>query len=179
MALTMLLGGARSGKSTAAVARGRAYDGPVLFVATGEVRDAEMADRVSRHRDERPAGWATVEAPVDVSDALAAAPGEALVVVDCLSLWVANLLERGVAEIDIERQATQTARRAARRPAPTVTVSNEVGMGLVPTYELGRRYRDLLGRVNSIWVGTAAEAYLVVAGALLPLHSCRRYDDGT
>lgn len=169
MALTVLLGGARSGKSTLAVARARAFGGPVVFVATGEARDAEMVERIARHRAERPAGWTTVEAPLELTAALSDAPDEAYVIVDCLSLWVANLLERGDDEDAMTARAQQAAGLAAQRAAPTIAVSNEVGMGVVPAYPAGRAYRDVLGRVNAIWAAVAAEAVLVVAGRLLAL----------
>lgn len=169
MALTVLLGGARSGKSSLAVRRARAFGGPVVFVATGEARDAEMAERIARHRDERDATWSTVEAPVDVVGALRGVPADACAIVDCLSLWVANLLERGLGEEEILALAGEAADYAAGRGAPTIAVSNEVGMGVVPVYELGRRYRDVLGRVNATWVDRAAAAALVVAGRTLSL----------
>jgi adenosyl cobinamide kinase/adenosyl cobinamide phosphate guanylyltransferase len=162
MSLTLLIGGARAGKSALALRRAREQGGAVVFVATAEARDAEMAERIARHRAERDPAWATVEAPVDVAGALAAAPAEACVVVDCLTLWVANLLEREDAEI--ERLAAEAAGLAAGRAGATIAVSNEVGMGVVPASALGRRYRDLLGRVNAVWAERAAAAALVVAG---------------
>jgi adenosylcobinamide kinase / adenosylcobinamide-phosphate guanylyltransferase len=169
MALTLLLGGARSGKSSLALRRARSFDGPVVFVATGEAGDDEMAVRIARHRGERPAHWTTVEAPLELSDALAAVPAEACAIVDCLSLWVANLLLRGDGEDAVMELAVEAARRAADRAAPTIAVTNEVGMGVVPVHELGRRYRDVLGRVNVAWADAAAEAALVVAGRPLAL----------
>ncbi len=147
MALTLLIGGARSGKSALAVARGRAHGGPVVFVATAEARDEEMAERIGRHRAERPAGWTTVEAPVELEAALEAADPDACVIVDCLSLWVANLLERGE---EVAERAERAARIAAGRQAPAIAVTNEVGMGIVPVNELARRYRDELGRANAV-----------------------------
>ena len=169
MALTLLLGGVRSGKSALALRRARAFGGPVVFVATGEPRDAEMADRIARHRAERDPSWPTVEAPVEVAAALADVPPGACAIVDCLSLWVANLLERGDGEDAIADIAAEAARLAAAREGPTIAVSNEVGMGVVPPYELGRLYRDVLGRVNVTWADHAAEALLVVAGRSLAL----------
>jgi len=169
MALTLLLGGARSGKSTLAVRRARALGGPVVFVATGEALDGEMAERIARHRAERDAGWSTVEAPVDLAGALRGLPADACAIVDCLSLWVANLLQRDLGEADVVGLAVETGQLAAARPAPTIAVSNEVGMGVVPPYELGRRYRDVLGRVNATWAELAADAALVVAGRALAL----------
>jgi adenosyl cobinamide kinase/adenosyl cobinamide phosphate guanylyltransferase len=169
MALSVLLGGARSGKSTLALEHGLAYDGPVCFIATATAGDREMAARIARHRTERPRQWETVEEPLELDGALARARDEALVIVDCLTLWVSNQLDSGAGEETIAEQAARAARRAAERPAPVVAVSNEVGMGIVPADPLTRRFRDLHGRVNAIWVAHAAEASLVVAGALLHL----------
>jgi adenosylcobinamide kinase / adenosylcobinamide-phosphate guanylyltransferase len=166
VALTLFLGGARSGKSALAVARARAHAGPVVFIATAEARDEEMAERIGRHRAERPAGWTTVEAPLALEAALEGADPRACVVVDCLSLWVANLLERGENPAPHSERA---ARIAAARAALTIAVTNEVGMGIVPVNELARRYRDELGRANAVWAAVAAEAALVVAGRLLRL----------
>jgi len=171
MALTLLLGGARCGKSSLALRRARALARPVVFVATGEPRDAEMAERIARHRDERDPAWSTVEAPLELATALAGAPAGSCAIVDCLSLWVANLLERGDDEDAVTRLAGAAAELAATRDGPTIAVSNEVGMGVVPVYELGRRYRDVLGRVNAIWADHSAAAMLVVAGRSLPLEA--------
>jgi adenosyl cobinamide kinase/adenosyl cobinamide phosphate guanylyltransferase len=169
MALTLLLGGARSGKSALALSRARAFAGPVVFIATGEARDAEMTERIARHRLERDRGWSTVEAPIDLAAALTVVPASACTIVDCLSLWVANLLERGDGEDEVVRVASEAARLAASREGPAIAVTNEVGMGVVPPYELGRFYRDVLGRVNATWADHAAEALLVVAGRPLAL----------
>jgi adenosylcobinamide kinase/adenosylcobinamide-phosphate guanylyltransferase len=171
MPLTLLVGGARSGKSTLALRRARRFGGAVVFVVTAEPRDAEMAERIARHRAERDPGWATVEAPTDLAAALSSAPAEACLVVDCLTLWVANLLERGE---PVVARAAEAADLAAGRPGPTIAVTNEVGMGLVPSSALGRRYRDVLGRVNAVWAEAAAEALLVVAGRTVRLE---RADD--
>jgi adenosylcobinamide kinase / adenosylcobinamide-phosphate guanylyltransferase len=167
MSLVLLLGGARSGKSSLAVRLAAESGTPVVFVATGEARDAEMAERIDRHRAERPAGWQTVEEPFALARALEAAPPDACVVVDCLSLWVANVLERG--DGDVEHQAATAAEIAATRAAKTIAVSNEVGLGVVPATPAGRAYRDVLGRVNAAWAGAAEEAYFVVAGKGLRL----------
>ena len=166
MPLTLLVGGARSGKSTLALRRAHRFGGAVVFVATAEAGDREMAERIARHRAERAARWSTVEEPLALAEAIAAPPGDACVIVDCLTLWVANLMER---ELDPEALAVEAAGLAARRPAPTIAVTNEVGMGVVPSSALGRRYRDALGRVNAIWADRAAEALLVVAGRTLRL----------
>jgi adenosylcobinamide kinase / adenosylcobinamide-phosphate guanylyltransferase len=165
MTLVLLIGGARSGKSRLAVERAARAGLPVVFVATGEAGDDEMAARIAQHRRERPPEWTTVEEPAELARAIAAAPGADVLVVDCLSLWVANVFER----IAVEDAAAEAARLAAARPGPTIAVTNEVGLGIVPDNELARRYRDALGRVNAIWAAAAGEAYFVVAGRALRL----------
>jgi adenosylcobinamide kinase / adenosylcobinamide-phosphate guanylyltransferase len=169
MGLTVLLGGARSGKSALAQRLAGRWDGPVAVVATGQAGDAEMAERIARHRAARPAGWATVEEPLELAAALAAASGDTFVVVDCLTLWVSNLLEQGLDDAEVEARARAAAATAAARAAPTVAVSNEVGSGIVPADPLSRRYRDLLGQVNAVWAVAADHALLLVAGRAVPL----------
>ena len=158
MTLVVYIGGARSGKSRLAVERARASGVPVLFIATGEAGDEEMAGRIARHRAERPGGWSTVEEPLELARALREAPQDATVVVDCLSLWVANGGGDGAA-LDA----------AVARDTLTIAVSNEVGLGIVPDNALARAYRDDLGRVNAAWCAAADEAWLVVAGKTLRL----------
>jgi adenosylcobinamide kinase / adenosylcobinamide-phosphate guanylyltransferase len=167
--LVVLLGGARSGKSARAVDLAVRRGGPVTFVATGEAGDEEMAARIAHHRATRPAGWSTVEEPLELRRAVADADPGSTLVVDCLSLWVANAMGRGDSDADIEAHALSSAEAAATRPGLTVAVSNEVGLGIVPATPVGRRYRDVLGRVNAIWVDAADEASLVVAGRALRL----------
>lgn len=169
MSLTFLLGGARSGKSLLAVELARAWEGPVTFIATGEPSDDEMVERIRIHRGERPAEWQTVEVPLDVREALEVVADEAAVVLDCLSLWVANLFERGDSAQEIELESRAVSALAAARRSLTVAVSNEVGLGVVPNTELGRRYRDVLGRVNAAWAADAEYAAFVVAGRSLRL----------
>jgi adenosylcobinamide kinase/adenosylcobinamide-phosphate guanylyltransferase len=173
MPLTLLLGGARSGKSSLAVARARALTVPVVFIATAEALDAEMEERVARHRAEREPDWATVEEPLDLERALVEAPAQACAIVDCLSLWVANLVQQGLGEEEVMECSQPAAEAALARPGATIAVSNEVGMGVVPEFELGRRYRDALGRVNAAWAAAADEALLVVAGRTLKLEAAR------
>jgi adenosyl cobinamide kinase/adenosyl cobinamide phosphate guanylyltransferase len=169
MTLSVLLGGAGSGKSTLAVRCGACYDGPVCFIATATAGDQEMATRIARHRGERPATWQTVEEPLELEAALARADDDALVIVDCLTLWVSNQLAAGARGLDIAEHAAAAAQRAAARAAPVVAVSNEVGMGIVPAEALARHFRDVHGRVNATWVAHASQASLVVAGAILRL----------
>ncbi len=169
MSLTFLLGGARSGKSSLAIGLAREWRGPVTFIATAEAGDDEMAERIRLHRVERPAEWTTVEAQLDVRSAVETAPEEAAILLDCLSLWVANLLARGDEAAEIEAENDALSALAAARRALTVVVSNEVGLGVVPPTELGRLYRDVLGRVNARWAAEAEHAAFVVAGRSLPL----------
>jgi adenosylcobinamide kinase/adenosylcobinamide-phosphate guanylyltransferase len=185
--LVLILGGARSGKSAYAerlatdLAGGAGAEGSVLYVATAQALDDEMAQRIARHRAARPAGWRTLEEPLDLGPAIAAARQEAAVVlVDCVTLWLTNLLLGGSGDASsgpTEDEATARARAAvdallqAHRAglASTILVSNEVGMGVVPPYPLGRLYRDVLGRVNTWLAAEADRAVLMVAGLPLPL----------
>jgi adenosylcobinamide kinase / adenosylcobinamide-phosphate guanylyltransferase len=169
VSLTFLLGGARSGKSALATELAALWGGRVTLIATGEARDDEMAARIEAHRAERPAEWETVEEPLDLQAALAAVPVDVGVIVDCLSLWVANMIERGDGDDDVQALSERAAAVARKRTSPTIVVSNEVGLGVVPASPLGRRYRDLLGRVNAQWAAAADEAALVVAGRRLRL----------
>jgi adenosylcobinamide kinase/adenosylcobinamide-phosphate guanylyltransferase len=165
----LVLGGARAGKSTFAVARARAVAGDggrVAFVATAEAGDGEMTARIARHRTERPAHWDTVESPRALVDALVRLRSVAdVVVVDCLTLWVANLLDRSDDELaaEIGRLAEEVDRPAFE----LILVSNEVGLGVHPETALGRRYRDALGRLNQAVAQAAMEVVLLVAGCPL------------
>lgn len=169
MGLVFLVGGARSGKTALALGLAADSGGPVVVVATAEAREEEMAARIERHRAERPRDWSTLEVPLDVTRALAGAPEEACVVVDCLTLWTSNALEAGWSDEAVERAAGELAGLAAGRSALTLVVSNEVGLGIVPDTPLGRRYRDVHGRVNAVVAAAAERAVFVVAGRTLEL----------
>jgi adenosyl cobinamide kinase/adenosyl cobinamide phosphate guanylyltransferase len=158
--LVLLIGGARSGKSRLAVELAKAAEAPVTFIATGWAGDEEMAERIALHREERPSEWSTVEEPRELARALGAVPAGETVLVDCLSLWVANL--EGAAP-------SEPAEVASARDGLTIAVTNEVGLGIVPANALARSYRDELGRVNAHWAELADEAWLVVAGRRLRL----------
>ncbi|MDX6470481.1 MAG: adenosylcobinamide kinase / adenosylcobinamide-phosphate guanylyltransferase [Gaiellaceae bacterium] len=168
MSLVVLLGGARSGKSQLALRLAERGSAPVVFLATGEALDEEMADRIERHRQERPAEWTTVEEPLELERAIAGAALDATLVVDCLSLWVSNVIERRPAA-EIEAAGAAAADAAAARPGLTIAVTNEVGLGIVPDNALARSYRDVLGRVNALWVERAENAYFVAGGRTIEL----------
>ena len=167
--LIVLIGGARSGKSDLAVHMGKRFAGRVTFVATAQRVDGDMRERIERHQAERPS-WPTIEAPLALAATLACVPDNHFVIVDCLTLWLANALYGEWADDDIFDETIAASTRAAGRVGPTVAVTNEVGLGIHPDTELGRRYRDLLGRVNRIWAQTAAKSLFLVAGRAVPLH---------
>jgi adenosylcobinamide kinase / adenosylcobinamide-phosphate guanylyltransferase len=169
MGLTVLLGGARSGKSELSSKLASSTDLPVVVVVTAEARDEEMTERIRRHRDSRPAGWSTVEEPIELATAVRDLAPDAFAVLDCLSLWVSNAMEAGLGDERIIDEAREIASALAKRAAPAVVVSNEVGLGIVPVNALARRYRDTLGRVNTAFVSEAEGAYFVVAGKALAL----------
>jgi adenosyl cobinamide kinase/adenosyl cobinamide phosphate guanylyltransferase len=168
MSLTVILGGARSGKSAIAVESGKRHDGNVVYIATAPELDEDMADRIARHRAERPFSWTTEEEQIDIADAFEAA-GDALVIIDCLTLWTSNLMWQDRTDDEIHAIASLTASKASERAAPTIAISNEVGMGVHPDTTLGRRYRDVLGRVNQLWVAASSKSLLLVAGRAIEL----------
>jgi adenosylcobinamide kinase / adenosylcobinamide-phosphate guanylyltransferase len=166
--ITFLVGGARSGKSSLAVELGRRHEGPVCFVATSPPLDDDLAARIARHRQARP-DWPTIEEPVELASAVEKADQDALVIVDCLTVWVSNLMLRGDDEPEVTGAAGAFVGALLDRSGPAVVVSNEVGSGVHPERELGRRYRDLLGRANQIVAAAADTTLLVVAGRVLRL----------
>lgn len=196
--ISLILGGARSGKSSFAekLAQARAGENGVLYVATLQPFDEEMRERVIKHKASRPASWRTVEAPFELASGLfAGLKKEKLALIDCLTVWTGNriLRESGLdidhavleddpegaipeasltekqpdyvkLEVDIIKELEEMITEARRRKTGLIMVSNEVGMGLVPPYPLGRAYRDLLGRVNQRLAALSDEVFLVVAG---------------
>jgi adenosylcobinamide kinase / adenosylcobinamide-phosphate guanylyltransferase len=168
--VTLVLGGARSGKSR--LAEQLAFEAEaVAYIATARPCDAEMAEKIRRHQEERPKGWRTVEEPLEVGLAVAVnARSSGYVIVDCLTLFAANLLEASQGDTTVIEQRVTRLIEALRAPGcPVVLVSNEVGSGVVPAYELGRRYRDLLGEINQRVAACADHVLLMVAGLPLTL----------
>lgn len=166
--LTLVLGGVRAGKSRHAQSLAQAGQ-RVLVVATAEAGDEEMAARIQAHRAERPADWDTLEEPFEVVTALdRRLPGYDTVLLDCLTLWVSNLLLGNVdaaqAAPDISAEADSLLRLYEQGDASWIVVSNEVGLGVVPANDLARSYADELGRVNQIFAAAADDVVLMVAG---------------
>jgi adenosylcobinamide kinase / adenosylcobinamide-phosphate guanylyltransferase len=164
MTTTLVLGGARSGKTRYALAAAEARPGPLVMIATAEALDEEMAERIARHRVERGERWRTVEAPLDLPGALADVEAGEAVVVDCLTLWLSNLMHSG-RDVEIATSAL-----LAALPGRKVwLVSNEVGLGLVPETPLGRRFRDEAGRLNQRVAAAVDRAVFIAAGLPLDL----------
>lgn len=160
-----IVGGARSGKSAFALSLASSLPcSRKLFVATAEATDDEMAARVAAHRLERGEGWETVEEPVDVVKALEGPGPGAAVVVDCLTLWLSNLMHAGLSDEAIKGEIEALASFSAATPSTVITVSNEVGLGIVPENAVARRFRDLSGWMNQRMASVAAEAYFVASG---------------
>lgn len=164
----LLLGGARSGKSRYAVEQARVIGCLAAVVATARAVDRDMAARIARHRAERPAQWVTLEEPLDVAAACRrAARSHDLVIVDCVTVWVSNLMERGDDDTLVLAAVDDLAKLLRERLVSIILVSNEVGQGVHPPTELGRRFRDLLGVVNQRLAAAADRVTLMVAA--LPL----------
>jgi len=169
--LTLILGGARSGKSDYAEKLAAQMGRRVLYIATAEIGDDEMAQRIAAHRLARPADWQTLEAPRRVGAALAEikTPPEALLL-DCLTLLVSNILlalenePQPAIETAVQAELEAILTAQARLNVPLIVVSNEVGLGLVPPYPLGRVYRDVLGRANQYMAARAQRVIFMVAG---------------
>ena len=171
MSLTLILGGARSGKSAyaqkqaeqATAGTGR----PPLMIATAEAFDDEMRDRIARHQDDRDDGWRTREIPLDLAAAVRDLTAEDVVVVDCLTLWLSNQM---LGDYDVPAAIDDLTAAFADCSATLWVVSNEVGWSLVPENALGRRFRDEAGRLNQRIAAVADTACLIVAGMRLDLH---------
>lgn len=164
---TLVLGGARSGKSRHAEALVATRPPPWIYIATAVASDAEMAERIRRHQARRDNRWQTMEEPLDLVGALgrAAAP-EATVLVDCLTLWLSNLM---LAERDIAAESTALAEAIGALAGPAVFVSNEVGQGGVPSNPLARQFQDHAGRLHQVVAAVCDQVLFMVAGLPLPV----------
>jgi adenosylcobinamide kinase/adenosylcobinamide-phosphate guanylyltransferase len=169
LALTLVLGGARSGKSGFAQTQAEklaGQAGSLVMIATGQAFDEEMRQRIEQHRRERGEAWRTVEAPVDLAGALAELKPGDVAVVDCLTLWLSNLM---MANMDLEAEASSLIAAAQTLKIPVWLVSNEVGLGIVPENAMARRFRDEAGRLHRRLAEIADHVVLVVAGLPMKL----------
>lgn len=162
MSLTLILGGARSGKSSFALDLARDKEA-VAFIATALPLDEEMDKRIRHHKEERPSHWKTIEEPIDLLTVIKGLNDVEIIILDCLTMWVSNLLERYTDE-EIIRIAEEIAKYSRDLKSEVITISNEVGLGIVPEYPIGRRYRDLLGRVNQIFAKYSNKVFFMIAG---------------
>lgn len=174
--LILLTGATRSGKSRLAVELAHRFGPRILYLATCRPTDREMTQRVARHQQQRPASWKTIEAPNDPTAVIAQQDGAIDgAILDCLTLYVSRLVMRKFTDETILTRIRALCETMRRAPFPIVTVTNEVGWGLVPITRVGRRFRDLTGLANQLVAQAADEVYLVVAG--LPL--CLKRNDAT
>jgi len=158
----LILGGARSGKSAFAQRQAEDLPGELIYVATAEALDAEMADRITRHQAARGARWQTVDVPLDLAEAIEAkSRPENVLLVDCLTLWASNLM---FAERDLTHAISGLAFALAKAPGKLILVSNEVGLGIVPDNALARRFRDVAGGVNQAVAQSVDSVVFVAAG---------------
>ncbi len=164
--LTLVTGGARSGKSRWAEGLARRTGLARRYIATAQAWDDEMAARIAQHRADRGADWDTVEAPLDLCAALAAAPPGSVTLVDCLTLWLTNHM---LAEHDLAAETAALGETLAALPGPVILVTNEVGWGIVPDNALARAFRDAQGRLNQQLAARADLAVAVIAGLPLAL----------
>lgn len=159
--LTLVLGGARSGKSRHAEALVEALPTPWSYIATAQAYDDEMRARIAEHRARRPSGWDTIDAPLDLPAAIGAVPAGRPILVDCLTLWLSNLM---LAERDTAAAGAKLLRACRAASGPVVLVSNEVGLGIVPENALARRFRDEAGRLHQRLAEQAQRVVFMVAG---------------
>lgn len=159
---TLVLGGARSGKSRFAEELARTAPGRRVYIATAEALDREMADRITHHREQRGDDWLTVECPLDLASTIAThAALDTVLLVDCLTLWLSNLM---MAEADIPAETAKLAQAVAHTAGALLLVSNEVGQGIVPDNPLARSFRDAAGRLNQEMARAADHVWFVTAG---------------
>jgi len=164
--LTLVIGGARSGKSRIAERLVTASGRPRLYIATAQAFDTEMRDRIIHHRRDRGPDWTTIEAPLNIAEALASCPPACTILLDCATLWLSNVLLAG---LDVEESCHDLVDTLCKSPAPIVIVSNEVGWSIVPENALARQFRDAQGRLNQMIAARAGLVLGVMAGLPLPL----------
>ena len=158
----LILGGARSGKSRYAQGLAEAFGGALVYVATGQALDAEMAERIARHRADRGPRWSTVEAPLELPAIVdAESRGGRLLLIDCLTLWTSNLMHAGR---DVAAETARLVEALNGAAGPVILVANEVGLGIVPDHALARAFRDVAGRMNQSIAAAADDVSFIAAG---------------
>lgn len=181
--IIFILGGARSGKSKFAEGLALELGGQVTYIATAEAGDLEMADRIARHQASRPVAWKTIEAPLELAEAIRSTAGTDIIIVDCITLYLTNLLMRELGPIEdsenpviapeleakIQANITELIHAAKKSTALVILVANEVGLGLVPPFTVGRFFRDLAGRTNREIATSADKVFLLTAGIAVEL----------
>ncbi len=172
----LVTGGARSGKSSFGLEWGKNFPPPRLFLATARPLDPEMEERIRRHKEERGPGWITLEEPLKIEEAIRVwAPEVSCIVLDCITLWLTNLVMAGLSDGDIESRTGILREEALRAPCPVLLVTNEVGWSIVPDNPLGRRFRDLAGKTNQFLAQEMDEVVLMVSGIPLVIKSKAKY----
>ena len=166
MPILLITGGARSGKSTRAESRAIAFPGQPVYIATAEALDAEMTERIARHRARRGNRWIERETPLDLAQALIETDGGGARLVDCLTLWLSNLLHAGR---DWSKETIGLIEALASQRSPVVLVTNEVGLGIVPDNALARTFRDAAGLINQRIAAVADEVEFIVSGLPMKL----------
>ena len=167
--LTLYLGGAKSGKTRLALARAQTCPPPRLYLATGQALDEEMSGRIKRHQAERGADWRTLEAPLTPDQTLAGLAGDQVLLLDCLTLWLNNLMAADFDDDRIRGRTNELLRAIEAYAGPVIAVSNEVGGGIVPSNALARRFRDMAGEINQRFAAQADLVILAAAGLELTL----------
>jgi adenosylcobinamide kinase/adenosylcobinamide-phosphate guanylyltransferase len=169
--LSLYLGGAKSGKTRLALARAETWPPPRLYLATAQALDGEMTERIRRHQAERGPQWRTLESPLTPDQTLASLAGDQVVLLDCLTLWLNNLLATDAEDDRIRSRVKDLLRAIDAYAGPVIVVSNEVGGGIVPMNALARRFRDLAGETNQRFAAQADQVILATAGLEWPLKS--------
>lgn len=165
----LILGGARSGKSSFAETMAGRSGAAVTMIATAEAVDDDMWERIVAHRRSRPPHWATIESPLRLADALATIPSGDTAVIDCITVWLGNMFHHGFTVEDVHAEIERLISTMAHRRGATLIVSNEVGLGIVPATDMSRSYRDVLGRVNTRLAANVDRAVFMIAGRFLDL----------
>ncbi|MEW6040194.1 MAG: bifunctional adenosylcobinamide kinase/adenosylcobinamide-phosphate guanylyltransferase [Elusimicrobiota bacterium] len=168
--ITFILGGARSGKSSFALALTKKKAGRTAFIATCRPLDEEMKRRIALHRAKRPSDWRTFEEPLQLSALVKKiSPKFRVLIIDCLTLFISNILLKGHSDNVIEKRVIELLKILKKLKCNSILIANEVGLGVVPESKLGRKFRDLAGRINQTVAGLADEVFFITAGIPLKI----------